>query len=81
MAITGALAAGATWAQQSAEQGANQPALMEIIVTAQKREQNIQDVPISVIALSAQQLQDAGRQRHQELAGVDTGPDRYFHHL
>jgi len=30
--------------------------LSEIIVTAQKREQNVQDVPISVIALSAQQL-------------------------
>jgi iron complex outermembrane recepter protein len=37
-----------------------QPALMEIIVTAQKRAQNLQDVPISVIAVSTQQLQDAG---------------------
>ena len=36
------------------------PALAEIIVTAQKRSENIQDVPISVIALSAQQLQDSG---------------------
>ena len=34
--------------------------LTEVIVTAQKREQNIQDVPISVMALSGQQLQDAG---------------------
>ena len=39
---------------------ANPPTLAEIIVTAQKREQNIQDVPISVIALDSQQLQDAG---------------------
>jgi outer membrane receptor protein involved in Fe transport len=38
----------------------SQPTLMEIIVTAQKREQNLQDVPISVIALSGQQLKDAG---------------------
>lgn len=37
-----------------------QPALAEIIVTAQKRVQNLQDVPISVIALSAKQLSDAG---------------------
>jgi iron complex outermembrane recepter protein len=38
----------------------SQPALTEIIVTAQKREQNLQDVPISVMALSGQQLKDAG---------------------
>ena len=31
-----------------------------MVVTAQKREQNLQDVPIAVIALSGQQLQDAG---------------------
>src|SRR5580692_9450219 len=43
-----------------AQQATNQPALTEIIVTAQKREQNIQDVPISVIAFSAEQLKDAG---------------------
>ncbi|MGH8199830.1 MAG: TonB-dependent receptor [Steroidobacteraceae bacterium] len=34
--------------------------LKEVIVTAQKREQNLQDVPIAVIALSGQRLQDAG---------------------
>lgn len=39
---------------------AAQPALNEVIVTAQKRSENIQDVPISVIALSGQQLQDSG---------------------
>src|SRR5450432_1038769 len=55
-AISGGIAADSGWAQQAA----NPPALTEIIVTAQKREQNIQDVPISVIALSAQQLKDGG---------------------
>jgi iron complex outermembrane recepter protein len=39
---------------------AGPPELQEVIVTAQKREQNLQDVPIAVIALSGQQLQDAG---------------------
>jgi iron complex outermembrane receptor protein len=57
LAISGAIAAGSSWAQQ---QAASQPVLTEIIVTAQKREQNIQDVPISVIALSAQQLKEGG---------------------
>jgi len=57
LALSGAIAAGSSWAQQPA---ASQPVLTEIIVTAQKREQNIQDVPISVIALSAQQLKEGG---------------------
>jgi iron complex outermembrane receptor protein len=60
-AMSGAMAAGSSWAQQAVNQpAASQPTLTEIIVTAQKREQNIQDVPISVIALSAQQLKDGG---------------------
>src|ERR1700688_5326161 len=56
LAISGCIAAGSSWAQTAT----SQPALTEIIVTAEKREQNIQDVPISVIALSSQQLKDAG---------------------
>src|ERR1700692_1488846 len=56
LAMSGAIAAGSSWAQQAA----NQPALTEIIVTAQKRAQNIQDVPISVIAMSAEQLKEGG---------------------
>jgi len=56
LAVSSALAAGASWAQQAT----NAPVLTEIIVTAQKREQNLQDVPVSVMAVSAQQLRDAG---------------------
>jgi iron complex outermembrane recepter protein len=55
-AFSGAVAGESAWAQQQAPN----PALAEIIVTAQKRSENIQDVPISVIALSAQQIKDAG---------------------
>ncbi len=58
LATAAALAGSAGWAQQQTP--APTPGLAEIIVTAQKREQNIQDVPISVIALDSQQLQDAG---------------------
>jgi outer membrane receptor protein involved in Fe transport len=53
-AITGIIAMSSSWAEETT------PTLTEIIVTAQKRSQNIQDVPISVIALSAQQLKDGG---------------------
>jgi iron complex outermembrane receptor protein len=56
LAISGTGVAASAWAADTA----GQPTLTEIIVTAQKREQNIQDVPISVIALSAQQLKDGG---------------------
>jgi iron complex outermembrane recepter protein len=61
VAISGGIAGGSGWAQTTANPTTtSQPTLTEIIVTAQKREQNIQDVPISVIALSSQQLKDAG---------------------
>ncbi|MDA0890901.1 MAG: hypothetical protein O3C15_01115 [Proteobacteria bacterium] len=33
--------------------------LEEVIVTAQKREQSLQDVPISITAISGEQIQDA----------------------
>jgi iron complex outermembrane recepter protein len=45
---------------RAADATASGPELKEVVVTAQKREQNEQDVPIAVIALSRQQLQDAG---------------------
>jgi iron complex outermembrane receptor protein len=45
---------------RAAEDTGNSGALGEVIVTAQKRSQNIQDVPISVTALSAQQMRDSG---------------------
>ena len=57
LAAAGVLASVQSFAADAA---GNAPALDEIIVTAQKRAENLQDVPISVVALSAQQLQDAG---------------------
>ncbi len=39
-------------------QGSGQPALEEIVVTAQKRTENLQDVPVSVQVLGNQQLED-----------------------
>jgi outer membrane receptor protein involved in Fe transport len=45
---------------RAADETANSTELTEVVVTAQKYEQNAQQVPIAVIALSAQQLQEAG---------------------
>jgi iron complex outermembrane recepter protein len=60
-------------AADAATAGASPPELQEVIVTAQKREQNQQDVPISVIALSGQQLQDAGVTNIKNLAVLTPG--------
>jgi outer membrane receptor protein involved in Fe transport len=47
--------------------------LEEIIVTAQKRSENLQDVPISVVAINAQQVQDAGITNIRNLAILTPG--------
>jgi iron complex outermembrane receptor protein len=56
LALAGGLIGASSWAADAS----TAPALEEIIVTAQKRSENLQDVPISVVALSAQTLKDAG---------------------
>jgi iron complex outermembrane recepter protein len=55
----GTTLAGAAYAQPAANAHASE-VLDEVIVTAQKREQNLQDVPIAVTAVSSQALRDAG---------------------
>src|SRR6202790_1331352 len=69
LAISGGIARGSSWAQTTT----SQPSLTEIIVTAQKRQQNIQDVPISVIALSAQELKDGGVSDIKNLQSLPPG--------
>ncbi len=44
--------------------------LEEIIVTAQKREQSLQDVPVSVQAISGTALENAGVQEFEDLVNV-----------
>jgi len=46
--------------------------LEEVIVTAQKREQNIQDVPISIDAFSAENMQSAVLEDFGDLDTVAT---------
>ncbi len=45
------------WAQTAPEADTNNIGLEEIVVTAQKREQNLQDVPIAVTAVTQETLQ------------------------
>ncbi len=51
-------------AQGAAEQGY---AIEEIVVTAQKREENLQEVPISITALSGAMIEDRGIKNVQDL--------------
>lgn len=46
-------------------------ALEEVVVTARKREENLQDVPLAVTAVSLEQLQREGVQSVEELVGRD----------
>jgi iron complex outermembrane receptor protein len=76
LAIYGAVACGPSWAADAAETNADNPGtpeLGEIIVTAEKRSENIQDVPISVIAVSSQALQDAGVKDIRDLQTLTPG--------
>lgn len=63
------------WGQQAttAPPREPEPALAEVIVTAQKRYENLQDVPIAVSTLSADQLTTSGIQSTTELGEVTPG--------
>jgi len=69
LGITAAFAGAEVWAADVS----SAPALDEIIVTAQKRSENLQDVPISVVAISAQQIKDAGITDIRNLAILTPG--------
>jgi iron complex outermembrane recepter protein len=49
------------------------PQVTEIVVTAQKRQQNLADVPISVAVIGSQQLQQAGVRSTEDLYKVVPG--------
>lgn len=55
-----ALSSGFAAAQTASPQAADNSAIAEIVVTAQKRAENLQDVPVSVTALTSQALAARG---------------------
>lgn len=48
-------------------------ALEEVVVTAQRRAESIQDVPIAVVAASQEQLETAGVSSFKDIAMIDSG--------
>jgi iron complex outermembrane recepter protein len=68
IAVTTAISGGAISAVMSSAAMADETfSLEEIIVTAQKREQNLQEVPVAVTAFDAQALENGGIQNITEL--------------
>ncbi|MDX2224505.1 MAG: TonB-dependent receptor plug domain-containing protein, partial [Rhodospirillaceae bacterium] len=65
--IDGALAQAGT--QSTAQAGA----IEEIIVTTRKREEALQDIPISIVAISARQLEQLGLNDLQDIARITPG--------
>lgn len=56
---------GATWLPQSVADGLS---LEEVVVTAQKRAESLQDVPIAVTAISGDKIADAGIQGLEDMS-------------
>ena len=56
--VSSALAAALTCAPAMAQQAASEPAIGEIVVTAQKRSENVQNVPIAISAFTASALKE-----------------------
>jgi iron complex outermembrane receptor protein len=75
IAVLGALCfGGSASAQNAATDGEDDVRTVdEIVVTAQKREQNLQDVPVVVTALSQQLMQDAGVKDIKDLQVLTPG--------
>ena len=48
-----------------------QPVLEEVIVTAQKREQSLQDVPVAVTAFTGERLEESGVRDFFEVSNID----------
>jgi outer membrane receptor protein involved in Fe transport len=74
-AVVGALvlATAPTFGQQTTQTDENTRTIDTIIVTAQKREQSLQDVPIVVTAVSEQLLRDTGVKDIKDLAILAPG--------
>ena len=65
--VSALVAAALTTTPVMAEERAAEPVLEEIVVTAKKRAQNLQEVPIAITALSSETLNNAGIKTTQDL--------------
>lgn len=73
IAIASASAGNAAEVQQAAPEARGAPGVGEIIVTAQRREESVNEVPISITALSGDQLRDMNIRDVADLTRVVPG--------
>ena len=69
MAISPALAQGGSGSEQSGRAESGQQSISEIVVTAQKRAQRMQDVPVSMTAVTGERLEEM---RISDLRSIQT---------
>src|SRR5271170_7935540 len=68
--LTALVATSSAMAQQTGtDTGSNAGALDDIVVTAEKRSESLEKVPMSIVAYSAEALAETGVQNLSELAG------------
>ncbi|HEY6924196.1 MAG TPA: TonB-dependent receptor plug domain-containing protein, partial [Steroidobacteraceae bacterium] len=65
--VSMAVMAKCAWAQEAADSAPGAASLQEIVVTAQRRQENLQTAALPVSALSAEQLASAGTTKVQDL--------------
>jgi iron complex outermembrane receptor protein len=65
--------AGVSFAQSAPTGGIGSVGLEEIIVTARKRSESLHDVPISITAFTARDIEDAGIENVQDVAQLTPG--------
>jgi iron complex outermembrane recepter protein len=68
-----ACCSGVTLAQDAPSQDTSQGGLQEIIVTATRREQSVEKVPISIVALGQEELTDRGIKSIADLSEITPG--------
>jgi iron complex outermembrane recepter protein len=73
MALSGLFAAGVGMAQQTAPATTSGGGLEEIVVTAQRREERLQDVPMSITAFSQEKMDQEGLRTIDDLSRLSPG--------
>lgn len=73
VALLGAVATGAGHANAQSGEGTRVTQLEEVIVTAQRRGENIQDVPMTVTAISGEQVKELNLFRFEDIQQLSPG--------
>src|SRR5262245_16841629 len=76
LAALGAWGSGLVLAADAGPAVESIPALQEVVVTAQYREEKLQDIPIAITAITSQQIEEQGAQKLADI--LNTAPSVVF---